>query len=226
MESRADSIQHGVDWSPEMFGITAADVAEVENNLQVDLVDGYHRTGAIDILKNRPHLLLNPDLEIDWEIIESMYPKWVVRQGAEINFSNAGLGGIVPVTVYGILLKPDLGLEQIFFIGSQVNRITQNVISNTIYDDFAHVKSVVNQFKTHLETSPPKDKKKFSIQAAYDYYTQINGRPPVIAFRPFQKLSTALATFDQILPLLMESCSTSFGGRGLTKVTASFAYFN
>ena len=82
--------------SRNVWHYCSANLAKVENNLQVDLVDGYHRTGAIDILKNRPHLLLNPDLEIDWEIIESMYPKWVVRQGAEINFSNAGLGVLFP----------------------------------------------------------------------------------------------------------------------------------
>ena len=44
LESRADSLQHGIDWRPEMFGITDAEVQAVEN-LRVDLVDGYHRTG-------------------------------------------------------------------------------------------------------------------------------------------------------------------------------------
>ena len=58
LENRCDSLQHGLPWTPEMFGITAADVAEVENNLTVDLVDGYHRTGKNFFSKNGKMVLV------------------------------------------------------------------------------------------------------------------------------------------------------------------------
>ena len=174
--------------------------------------------GALDIIKNRPHLLLNAALEIDWEIMITMYPKWVVRNGSLFEFTDQGRELLIPERVMGVLLKPDLGQDDLNFIGSQVNCISQSVIPNTIYDDLAHVQMVISLFKAYLDTHSAVDKKKFSVNGAFEYYTQTRGRPPVIQFRTFQKLASVLGSFEQHMPLIMECCSTYFGGRGLTKV--------
>jgi hypothetical protein len=118
----------------------------------------------------------------------------------------------------GVLLHPSLGADELIFIGTQVNSVTQSVIPNTIYDDFTHILEVVNLFKSHLEGEGGQSKKKFSNTGAYEHYTTVRGRPPVLHFRTFQKLAATLSTFEPVLPLIMELCSTSFGGRGLTKV--------
>lgn len=125
---------------------------------------------------------------------------------------------IVPTSVKGVLLSPSLQEHELVFIGVQVNNITQSVIPNTIYDDFNHIQEVLNLFKSHLQGEGSQEKKKFSLTGAYDHYTKVKGRPPCLQIRSFQKLAATLPTFEPVLPLIMELCSSSFGGRGLHKV--------
>lgn len=47
LESRGDSLQHDIEWKPEMFGLTEEDFAKVKA-LKVELVNGYHRVGKFD----------------------------------------------------------------------------------------------------------------------------------------------------------------------------------
>jgi hypothetical protein len=145
LESKADSLQHGLEWSPEMFGVTEEDLDRVKR-LKVGLVNGYHRTGklycnekdklslhhlvikahssvlllisgALDIIKTRPNLLLTPNLEIDWETVTKLFPLWAIREGNNIVFNNDHVHGIVPKTVRGVLLHPSLGEDEVVFIG-------------------------------------------------------------------------------------------------------------
>lgn len=161
---------------------------------------------------------MNPLLDIDWELVTKLFPLWAVRNGKDIIFNNDNVGTVVPQTVRGVLLKPTLGEDEVLFIGSQVNSIAQSVIPNTIYDDLTHVTDVINLFKGHLGGEGAGSKQKFSVSGAYDHYTTVRGRPPVIHIRTFQKLASLLPTFEPLFPLLLELCSTSFGGRGITKV--------
>lgn len=175
-------------------------------------------SGALDVIKNRPHLLLNPSLEIDWGNLSQMYPKWITQTGNAITFSNEDIQLIVPTHVKGVLLHPSLQEDELVFIGAQVNSITQSVIPNTIFDDFNHIQEVLNLYKSHLQGEGAQEKKKFSVTGAYEHYTKLRGRPPCLQFRTFQKLAATLPTFEPVLPLIMELCSTSFGGRGIHKV--------
>jgi hypothetical protein len=46
-------------------GVTAEDFNDFFST-KVELIDGYHRYGAVQIIKNNPHALLVPGLDIDW----------------------------------------------------------------------------------------------------------------------------------------------------------------
>lgn len=161
---------------------------------------------------------MNPLLEIDWDNLCSLYPKWIIRDNKTITFCNDEIDLIVPRTVKGVLLHPSLQEDDLVFIGAQVNVITQSVIPNTIYDDYNHVQEVLNLYQSHLQGDGANAKKKITITGAFDHYTKVKGRPPCLQFRTFQKLAATLPTFEPVLPLIMELCSSSFGGRGITKV--------
>jgi hypothetical protein len=59
--------------------ITATITNEQENdlaNLQVEIVDGYHRFGALMLLSNNPYELVERKMDVDWAAVSLRYPDW------------------------------------------------------------------------------------------------------------------------------------------------------
>lgn len=59
-----------------LFGTTAEEVAQA-HSLTVEILDGYHRYGALMVLLNSPNDLLASHLQIDWESVARRFPDWV-----------------------------------------------------------------------------------------------------------------------------------------------------
>ena len=78
LSSKSDLERNGVDTSNllAMFGLTGEEVQDIKL-LIVDIIDGYHRFGALMLIRKNPALLLNADLQIDWEILAVRYPTWI-----------------------------------------------------------------------------------------------------------------------------------------------------
>ena len=68
----------GEPWEP-LAALTAITVEDFESfyATKVEIVDGYHRYGAIVIFQNNPRALLAPELDIDWEAMALLYPNWI-----------------------------------------------------------------------------------------------------------------------------------------------------
>lgn len=78
LSTKADLERNGHDTSNLLnFLGTSEEAIEDLRFLVVELIDGYHRYGALVLLRDQPHLLLNPDLHIDWKLLAGLYPSWI-----------------------------------------------------------------------------------------------------------------------------------------------------
>jgi hypothetical protein len=78
LATKADLERNGHDTSNLLNYLgTSAEAIEDLRNLVVELIDGYHRFGALQLLRDHPELLLNPDLNIDWKLLAGLYPSWI-----------------------------------------------------------------------------------------------------------------------------------------------------
>ena len=69
LSTKADLERNGHDTSNLLnFLGTSEEAIEDLRFLVVELIDGYHRYGALVLLRDQPHLPLNPDLHIDWKL--------------------------------------------------------------------------------------------------------------------------------------------------------------
>jgi hypothetical protein len=56
--------------------VTEKDLEEAME-CQLEIIDGYHRFGALMIIRNNPQLLLSRDIGIDWHQMAKLYPTWI-----------------------------------------------------------------------------------------------------------------------------------------------------
>ena len=79
----------GEDWDSMVAasGVTSEDFRAFYF-IKVEIIDGYHRYGAVQIIKNNPHALLVPELDIDWAAMADIYPTWIkIDRNKKVIFS-------------------------------------------------------------------------------------------------------------------------------------------
>jgi hypothetical protein len=59
------------------FGVTNEDVEALHENLTLEIMDGYHREGAISLLRDGPEQLANSNIDVDWASAAFRYPDWI-----------------------------------------------------------------------------------------------------------------------------------------------------
>lgn len=75
--AKADAERQGRDLSDLVtFNVTAEQLNGVVH-LVVEIVDGYHRYGALMLLLNSPYELVERNMDVDWEAVALRYPDWV-----------------------------------------------------------------------------------------------------------------------------------------------------
>jgi hypothetical protein len=60
----------------EVCKVTLQDLEEAKG-CQLEIIDGYHRYGALMIIRHNPQLLLKRDIGIDWKQLSKLYPSWI-----------------------------------------------------------------------------------------------------------------------------------------------------
>jgi hypothetical protein len=60
----------------EVCKVTEHDLEEAKG-CQLEIIDGYHRYGALMIIRHNPQLLLKRDIGIDWRQMAAIYPTWI-----------------------------------------------------------------------------------------------------------------------------------------------------
>ena len=56
--------------------VTLEDLEEAKE-CKLEIIDGYHRYGALMIIRHNPQHLLTRDIGIDWAQMAAMYPSWI-----------------------------------------------------------------------------------------------------------------------------------------------------
>jgi hypothetical protein len=60
----------------EVCKISETDLEDAKE-CQLEIIDGYHRYGALNIIRYSPQQLLTRDIGIDWRNMAAMYPSWI-----------------------------------------------------------------------------------------------------------------------------------------------------
>ena len=78
LSSKADLVKNGLDPSNlmELVGTNVDEISDLKA-LVLDIIDGYHRYGALILLRTNPAALLASDLLLDWDLLVVRYPSWI-----------------------------------------------------------------------------------------------------------------------------------------------------
>ena len=60
----------------ELCKVTKQDLEEAMG-CKFEIIDGYHRYGALKLIRCNPERLLTRDIGIDWHQMAEMYPTWI-----------------------------------------------------------------------------------------------------------------------------------------------------
>ena len=77
--AKADLERLGLDSSflKQAFNITDEDVQALHTHLELMKIDGFHRQGAVQLLKNSPMELVTSNTPVDWEYAAQRHPEWI-----------------------------------------------------------------------------------------------------------------------------------------------------
>ena len=71
----------------KQFGVEE-EIFEAFFKIKVEIVDGYHRIGTVEIILRNPRALLHPELNIDWPALSQVYPSWIkVDRNKKVTFA-------------------------------------------------------------------------------------------------------------------------------------------
>lgn len=59
--------------------------------LRVEIIDGYHRFGALMMLINNPYELVEKSMDVDWAAAALRYPEWVKLDRLSSSFVHLNL---------------------------------------------------------------------------------------------------------------------------------------
>lgn len=60
----------------ELCKVTVQDLEE-SKKCQVEIIDGYHRYGALMLIRQSPERLLSKEIAINWKEMAAIYPSWI-----------------------------------------------------------------------------------------------------------------------------------------------------
>lgn len=67
----------------EVCKVSEKDLEEARE-CRLEIIDGYHRYGALMIIRHNPERLLTKDIGIDWKQMAERYPTWITMDRSAV----------------------------------------------------------------------------------------------------------------------------------------------